>query len=166
MVEGDGLKQFSKFLNQSKTWRVAVNVQHRFEPGYEPSDLNSVQVEFRQPAHVSAAESGPSIIGKLQTDSSTSEARLERSGEIVVACGDSGEKVLVHFRELVGRTLLRVEVAPLSGSPFPTFAALSLPNALCPMCSNVLFPSKSLPHKHLGPTKNLHTSYNPCLRIR
>ena len=46
--DADGLQQFSKFLWNSEVWRAAVNVQHRFEDGYEPSDMDSLRLDFQQ----------------------------------------------------------------------------------------------------------------------
>ena len=46
--DADGLQQFSKVLWNSEVWRVTVNVQHRFEDGYEPSDIDSLRLDFRQ----------------------------------------------------------------------------------------------------------------------
>jgi hypothetical protein len=48
-------------------------------------------------------------------DVNTCGLRLERAGEIVAACGDSSEKVRAQFRQLVGKTLGRVEITPPAG---------------------------------------------------
>lgn len=40
---------------------------------------------------------------------------MERAGEIVAACGDSSEKVLAHFKQLVGKRLIRIDITPPGG---------------------------------------------------
>ena len=111
----DRLQQLSGFLWNSKVWRAAVDVQHRFEDGYEPSDLDSVRLDFRCVLPKPTSKVGHRQIGSLQIDPNTSGLRLERSDKIIAACGDSSEKVLTEFRQLVGKTLLRIDVARPGG---------------------------------------------------
>ncbi len=117
MTQSDAaaLQESSKFLWNSEVERVVVGVQHRFEDGYEPSDLDSLKLEFRQ------ALTGPEgwkkhrQVGALRIDASRCGLRLELAGQIAIACGDSSEKVLAQFRRLVGKTLVRINVSPPGG---------------------------------------------------
>jgi hypothetical protein len=114
-VETNAPQQFCKFLWNSEIWRVAVNMQHRFEHGYEPSDMDSIRLDFRNLLANPAKKTKHHPIGSLEIDTNTCGLRLEQSGEIVAACGDSSKKVLTQFKQLVGRKLLRVDIAPPSG---------------------------------------------------
>lgn len=90
-------------------------MQHRFEDGYEPSDLDSVRLDFRCVLPKPTSKVAHRQIGSLQIDPNTSGLRLERSDKIIAACGDSSEKVVTEFRQLVGKTLLRIDVARPGG---------------------------------------------------
>jgi hypothetical protein len=111
----DRLQQLSSFLWNSKVWRASIDVQHRFEDGYEPSDLDSVRLDFRLELPKPTGKVGHQQTGSLQIDPSTSGLRLERANKIIAACGDSSERVLTEFRQLVGKTLLRIDVARPGG---------------------------------------------------
>ena len=108
------LQQFSKLLWNSEIWRVNVNIQHRFEKGYSPSDLDSLQLDFRQPLAVPGKIVKHRQIGSLWIDATNCGLRLERADELVVAW-DSSEKVLEQYSRLVGNTLLRIEVTAPAG---------------------------------------------------
>ncbi len=111
----DPLQQLSGFLWNSKVWRAAVGIQYRFEDDYEPSDLDSVRLDFRRVLPKPTSKVGHRQVGSLQIDPNTSGLRLQRSDKIIVACGDSSEKVLTEFRQLVGKDLLRIDVARPGG---------------------------------------------------
>ncbi|HET9305925.1 MAG TPA: hypothetical protein VFO46_07860 [Candidatus Sulfotelmatobacter sp.] len=113
--ETSGLQQLCKFLLDSEIWRVIVNVQHRFENGYEPSDLDSIRLDFRNLLPSPEGKGKHQPVASLRIDVNTCGLRLERSGEIVAACGDSSEKVLTQLKQIVGRRLLQVDIAPPSG---------------------------------------------------
>jgi hypothetical protein len=113
--DADGLQQFSKVLWNSEVWRVTVNVQHRLEDGYEPSDIDSLRLDFRQLLANPTSKTKHRQTGSLSIDVNTCGLRLERVGEIVAACGDSSEKVLAQFKGLVGKTLIRVDISPPGG---------------------------------------------------
>jgi hypothetical protein len=113
--DADALQQFSKFCWNSEIWRVTMNVQHRFEEGYEPSDMDSLRLDFRQLLPNPTSRIQHRQIGSLGIDVNICGLRLERAGEITAACCDSSEKVLAHFKQLVGRTLVRVDVTPPGG---------------------------------------------------
>lgn len=85
-------------------------MQHRFEDGYAPSDLDNLTLEFRRRSQTASVKKEYQHVGSLQVDANTSGLRLERSAEIIAASGDSSEKVLAHFRSLVGKTLLEIGV--------------------------------------------------------
>jgi hypothetical protein len=109
------LQESSKFLWNSKIARVVVNVQHRFEDGYEPSDLDSLHLEFRQLLSTPEGRKKYREVGSLWIDTCTCGLRLELAGQIAVACGDSTEKVLARFKQLVGKMLVRVNVTSPGG---------------------------------------------------
>ena len=113
--DASALQELSKFLWNSEIWRVAMKIQHRFEEGYSPSDVDSLRLDFRRLLPEPEGKIKHRHLGSLSFDTNSCGLRLERAGEIVVACGDSSEKVLGQFRQLVGRTLIRVEVAPPGG---------------------------------------------------
>ncbi len=113
--QDEQVAEFFVSLSNSETWRVSVDVQHRFEDGYEPSDMDSMGLEFRRRRADRLSKVEYEHIGSMQVDVNTSGLRLERSGEIIVASGDSSEKVLSHFKQLVGKSLLNIEVATLGG---------------------------------------------------
>ena len=113
--DADELQQFSKVLWNSEVWRVTVNVQHRFEDGYEPSDMDSLRLDFRQSLPDTTSKRKHRQTGSLSIDVSACGLRLERADEIVVACGDSSEKVLAQLKQLVGKTLLHIEISPPGG---------------------------------------------------
>lgn len=113
--DADALQQCSRFLWNSELWRVAMNVQHRFEDGYEPSDLDSVRFEFRQSLAHPTSRMKHRQTGSLWIDVNACGLRLERAGEIIAACGDSSEKVLAQFKPLVGKTLLRIDISSPGG---------------------------------------------------
>jgi hypothetical protein len=94
---------------------VAVNVQHRFEDGYEPSDMGSLRWGFRQPLPDPIGRKKHRQLGSLWIETGHCGLRLEQADKIVVACGDPTEKVLAQFRRLVGRTLARIDIAPPGG---------------------------------------------------
>lgn len=113
--DADGLQQFSKFLWDSEIWRLTVDVQHRFEDGYEPSDMDSLRLDFRQLLPNPTSKTKHRQMGSLLIDVNTCGLRLERAGEVIAACGDSSEKVLAQFKQLVGKTLAHLNVAPPGG---------------------------------------------------
>ena len=113
--DADALQQACKFLWNSEIWRAAVNVQHRFEDGYEPSHMDSLRLDFRQLLPKPAGRMRHRQIGSLWIDVNTCGLRLERAGEIVAACEDSSEKVLAQFKLLVGKTLVHIDVTPPGG---------------------------------------------------
>src|ERR1700693_1177011 len=94
--DADALQQFSKLVWNSEIWRVTMNIQHRFEPSYEPSDMDSVRLDFRKPPPNPTTRTKHRHIGSLWIDVNSCGLRLERAGEIIAACGDSSEKVLVE----------------------------------------------------------------------
>jgi hypothetical protein len=106
----DALRQLSRLVWNSEIWRVVVNIQHRFEQGYEPSDMDFLRLDLRQPLSNPESRIKHRHVGSLWFDTSACGLRLERTGEVVVACGDSSEKVLTQFRGLIGETLARVDV--------------------------------------------------------
>jgi hypothetical protein len=110
----DELQQFSKLIWDSEIWRVNVNIQHRFEKGYSPSDLDSLQLDFRQLLPVPGKVSKHRQVGSLWIDATNCGLRLERQDELVVAW-DSSEKVVEQYSKLVGNTLLRIEITPPGG---------------------------------------------------
>jgi hypothetical protein len=113
--DADVLQESSKFLWNSEIERVVVNVQHRFEDGYEPSDLDSLRVEFRQLLSTSERRKKYRQVGSLWIDTCTCGLRLELAGQIAVACGDSTENLLAQFKQLVGKTLVRINVTSPGG---------------------------------------------------
>lgn len=114
-IEADALQRSSEFLWNSEIWRVAVNVQHRFEDGYEPSDMDSLRLDCRQLLQKPQGRMRHRHTGSLWIDVNRCGLRLERTGDIVVACGDSAEKVLDQFKKLVGTMLVRIEVRSPGG---------------------------------------------------
>lgn len=113
--DADELQRFSKFLWNSEIWRAAVNVQHRFEDGYEPADLDSLRLDLRQLLSDPDSRIKHRQIGSVWIDVNVCGLRLERMGEVIVACGDSSEKVLTHLKQLVGKTLAHVRITPPGG---------------------------------------------------
>jgi hypothetical protein len=115
-TEADALQEFSKLLWDSEVWRVVVNVQHRFEDGYEPSDMDSLRLDFRKllPNPTSRLKQHRQT-GSLWIDVNACGLRLERPGEVVAACGDSTDRVLAQFKQLVGKTLARIDITPPGG---------------------------------------------------
>ena len=101
-------------LWNAEIWRVKVNIQHRFEKGYSSSDLDSLQLEFRQPLAVPGKIVKHRQIGSLWIDVNYCGLRLERGEQLVVAW-DSREKVLDEYSKLVGNTLVRIEITPPAG---------------------------------------------------
>jgi hypothetical protein len=116
MTQSDAvaLQESSKFLWNSKIVRVVVNVQHRFEDGYEPSDLDSLRLEFRQLLSTPEGRKYREV-GTLWIDTCTCGLRLEQAGQITAACGDSSERVLAQFKGLVGKTLSRINISSPGG---------------------------------------------------
>ncbi len=117
MMQGDAdaLQQLSKLVWNSEIWRVVVNVQHRFEHGYEPSDMDSLRLDLRQLLANPEGRIKHRHVGSVWFDASVCGLRLERTGDVIVACGDSSGKVLTQFRGLVGKTLVRVDIVTLAG---------------------------------------------------
>jgi len=113
--DADELMQHCKYLWNSELWRVVVNVQHRFEDGYEPSDMDSLRLDFRRPSHDPIERKRHRQVGSLWIETSNCGLRLEQADKIVVGCGDPAEKVLSQFKQLVGRTLARIDIAPPGG---------------------------------------------------
>jgi hypothetical protein len=113
--DADALQQISRFCWNSKIWRVAISVQHRFEEGYEPSDMDALRIDFRHLVENPTGRIRHRKTGSLWIDPNVCGVRLERSGDVVAASGDSSEKVLAEFKQLVGKTLVRIEVAPPGG---------------------------------------------------
>jgi len=113
--DAEAMEEHSKFLWNSEIWRVTVNVQHRFEDGYEPSDMDSLRLDLRQPLPNPVGRINHRQIGSIWLDVASCGLRLERATEVVVACGDPSEKVLARFRELVGRALVSVDISPPGG---------------------------------------------------
>jgi hypothetical protein len=110
----DNRQQDCNLLLNSEVWRVAVNVQHRFENDYEPSDIDSIRLDFWHPES-SSMERCRRQVGSIEIDANTCGLRLERLHAIVVACGDSSQNILQNVNQLVGRKLLRVDITPIAG---------------------------------------------------
>jgi hypothetical protein len=113
--EAETLQRSSQPFWNSQIWRVAVNVQHRFEKGYEPSDVDSLRLDLHRLHSNPAYKAKYQQIGSLWIDVCNCGLRLEQAGKIVICSGDSVEKVLAQFKELVGRTIERVSIAPPGG---------------------------------------------------
>jgi hypothetical protein len=113
--EAEVLQQSSQPFWDSQIWRVAVNIQHRYEKGYEPSDLDSLRLDLRRLRSNPANKTKYRQIGSLWIDVCNCGLRLEQAGKAVVCSGDSTEKVLAQFKGLVGRTIERVHIAPPGG---------------------------------------------------
>lgn len=113
--DADALQQFSKLLWNCEIWRVAVNVEHRFEDGYEPSDMDSLRLDLRQLLSNPEGRIKHRNVGSIRFDASACGLRLDRAGEVIVACGDSSEKVLAQTKGLVGKMVVRVDIAPPAG---------------------------------------------------
>ena len=111
----DTLQEHSKVIWNSEVWRVVVNVQHRFEDGYEPSDMDALRLDFRQFLPTPAGKRKHRQIGSVWIDVNTCGLRLERAGAVLVACGDSSDKVLARFKQLVGKTLVCINIAGPGG---------------------------------------------------
>ena len=111
----DSLRENSKLFWDCEVWRVVVNIQHRFEDGYEPSDMDSLRLDFRQQLPNPTGRMRNRQFGALWIDVNICGLRLERGGEILIACHDSSEKVLERLKELVGKALVRVEIAAPGG---------------------------------------------------
>jgi hypothetical protein len=92
-----------------------MNIQHRFEEGYSPEDLDELCLDFREPLPVSEKVQKHRRVGSLLIDVGTSGARLERGGRTLVNSSDSVAKVLEEFPKMVGSRLVRVEVRPPGG---------------------------------------------------
>jgi hypothetical protein len=113
--DASALQDSSKLLWNSEVERVVVSVQHRFEDGYEPSDLDSLSLEFRQALPGPEGRKKHRQVGALRIDASRCGLRLELAGQIIAACGDSSEKVLAQFKGLVGKTLSRINISSPGG---------------------------------------------------
>jgi len=113
-ADTEELQRFSKLVWNSEIWRVNVNIEHRFEKGYSPSHLDSLQLDFRRPLAVPGKIVKHRQIGSLWIDVNNCGLRLERREELVVAW-DSREKVLDEYSKLVGNTLSRIEITPPAG---------------------------------------------------
>lgn len=109
------LQRFSKFIWDSEIWRVNVNIQHRFEKGYSPSDLDSLQLDLRQLLPVPGKILKHRQVGSVWIDATRCELRIDQKDEILVSSMDSREKVLAQYSQLVGKTLVHVEIAPPAG---------------------------------------------------
>ncbi|MGB8065288.1 MAG: hypothetical protein WCF26_25625 [Candidatus Sulfotelmatobacter sp.] len=108
-------QQFYNFLRNSEIWRVAVNVQHRFEAGYEPSDIDSLRIDFRSPVLEATDKASHQPLGSLQVDFNSCGLRLERTGESIAAGGDSSQNVLTQLKQLIGKKLLLIDITPPAG---------------------------------------------------
>jgi hypothetical protein len=106
------LQEFSKSLWGAHTWQVRLNIQHRFEEGYSPEDLDELCLDFNEPLPVPEKTRKHRKVGSLWINARTSGARLEQGGKTLVCCGDSVAKVLDQFSKMVGSRLLKAEVRP------------------------------------------------------
>lgn len=132
--DADAQQQSSQLLWNSEIWRVVVNVQHRLEDGYEPSDMDSLRLDCCQLLSKPEGRIKYRPTGSLWINVNNCGLRLEKLGEVVAACGDSSDKVLEQFKQLVGKMLIRIDVMPPGGD-----ANFVLENDLCLRC----FPANS-----------------------
>src|ERR1700677_3648695 len=91
------LQEFSKILWGAYVWQVRLNIQHRFEEGYSPKDLDEFCLDFHEPLPVPVKRRTHRKVGSLWINVRNSGARIERMGETLVASSDSVPKVLDHF---------------------------------------------------------------------
>jgi hypothetical protein len=112
--DAETLQEFSKVLWGASIWRVRLNIQHRFEEGYSPEDLDELCLDFHEPLLVPEKIRTHRRVGSLWMGTN-SGARLEQGGKTLVGCGDSAAKVLDQFPKMVGSRLLTVEVRPPAG---------------------------------------------------
>jgi hypothetical protein len=112
--DADALQQLSRSFWNSEIWRIALNVQHRFEEGYEPSDMDSLRLDLRQ-LLPDSSRTRHRQMGSVWIDVGSCGLRLEKADEVVVASGDSSEKVLARFKEIVGRTLVSIYITSRGG---------------------------------------------------
>lgn len=111
----DTLQELSKVIWGAHVWRVRVNIQHRFEEGYSPQDLDELCFDFRSPLHAHGHAGKFSRVGSLWISANTSGARLQRAGKNLVSGSDPVAKVLEQFSKMVGSRLLSIEVQPPAG---------------------------------------------------
>lgn len=111
----DTLQELSKAIWGAEVRQVRVNIQHRFEQGYSPVDLDELCLDFRKPLPVPKRLGKSDKVPSLWISGSTSGLRLQRAGTTVVSGGDPVAKVLEHFSKMVGSRLLSVEVQPPGG---------------------------------------------------
>jgi hypothetical protein len=109
------LEELSKVLWGAHIWRVRLNIQHSFEEGYSPEDLDELCLDFREPLPVPEKIRKHRRVGSLWINACNSGARLEHGGKILVASSDSVAKVLDQFSKMVGIRLLKIEVRPPGG---------------------------------------------------
>ncbi len=108
------LQDFSRVLWGSCIWRVRLNIEHRFEEGYSPEDLDELCLDFHEPLPVPEKIRKHRRIGSLWIGAN-SGMRLEQGGKTLVSSADSVAKILDQFPKMVGSRLLRVEVRPPAG---------------------------------------------------
>lgn len=113
--EAAALQQSSLPFWNSQIWRVAVSVQHRYEKGYEQSDLDSLRFDLRRPHSDPTSGTKCRHIGSLWIDVCNCGLRLEQAETVIVCSADSAEKVLAEFKGLVGKTIERVCIASPGG---------------------------------------------------
>ncbi len=94
---------------------MRLNIQHRFEEGYSPEDLDELCLDFHEPLAVPEKIRKHRRVGSLWINASNSGARLERERKTLVCSGDSVAKVLDEFSKMVGCRLLKTLVSPPGG---------------------------------------------------
>ncbi len=112
--DAEAAQELSRVLWGATIWRVRLNIQHRFEEGYSPEDLDELCLDFHEPLPVPEKIRTHRRVGSLWINANCA-ARVEQGGKILVGSADSVAKVLDQFPKLVGRRLLRVEVQPPGG---------------------------------------------------
>jgi hypothetical protein len=109
------LQQSSRILWNTYVWQVRLNIQHRFEKGYSPQDLDGLRLDFHEPVSIPEDRWTHRNIGSLWINVCNCGVRLEQRGKTIVASSDSVPKVLDQLSKMVGRQLIGIEVLPPGG---------------------------------------------------
>ncbi len=108
--DADSLRDLSKVLWDSWVWRVRVNIQHRFEEGYSPEDLDEFCLDFSRPLDGDQKSGKVQRVGSLWFNIRNAGMRLQEQGRILVSSSDSTTKVLSVLPTLRGCRLDSMEV--------------------------------------------------------
>jgi hypothetical protein len=114
--ETHGLLKSSTVMG-TEVWQIWIEAIHQLQDGYSADWVRELNLDLLLPLPL-AGESHRRAMGTLSVEANAGGFRLERAGEILVASDDSSGKALTVFPQLLGRTLLRVEVSSAGEAVF------------------------------------------------